>query len=166
MSWPIWLGDLPTWITAAAIGTGAASYFLDRDRRREEKAREESAQAVQLSAWTVTDVTSEPRTYGVVIDNRSNSTFHGIEIHVQLHREPTSRPIELSTLPPGRYWVAYNGPHEKYVWDFPIEVGEYEGGYLRPYTKTEGYKVERMEFLDSSGMRWSRDEKAALRRKS
>lgn len=164
MGWPQWLGDIPTWLTTLAVVIAAASYLSEHKRRKAEEDRESKAQATQLSAWTVTDVETDPRVYGVVIDNISGSTFHDIQIDVVIHDKATRVPIRLSTLPPGRYFVKYDADNAPYYWDFAIDAASYREGYLRPYTKTEKYKIEALYFSDNLNQRWVADSHAVLSR--
>lgn len=158
-----WLGDLPTWITTLAIAVAAAQFSVESKRRKSEENREAKAQAAQLAAWAVTDVESEPRVFGVVVSNSSLSTFHDVKIAVQLHNAAVKRDIELDILPPGDYFLKFNGAEAKFVWDFAIALGGY-GGELRPYMKSEGYSVRSMSFADSLDQAWIANEHAVLTR--
>lgn len=162
--WPNWMGDLPTWLTTAAIGFAALSYVADRRRHRDEKEREAKAQARNLSAWAVTDVDAEPRVYGVILDNASGSTFHDVKVWATFHNKPARRQIELYTLPPGQHFVQFNGNDARYTWAFPIPISTYVGSPLVPYTKTEGYQVDRVEFTDNLDQHWAADKHAVLRK--
>lgn len=158
--WPAWLGDLPTWITTVAIGFAAGQFFIERKRRRAEEDREAKAQASQLTAWAVTDAESKPRVYGVIVANTSNSTFHDVCIAVTMHGEST-RPIDLGLLPPGDFFIEFNGPAAQYAWSFAVPTESYRGR-LRPYMQSRQYRVDRVDFADNLNQRWSTNEHAVL----
>lgn len=161
--WPLWLGDLPTWITTLAVGVAVAHFLIDRKRRAAEEERESKAQATGLSAWTVTDVDAKPRrTYGVVIANTSASTFHDVRIHTRLHRREPA-PIRLDVLPPGTYFIQHNGESAEHVWEFAVHEKSY-GGWLRPYMKSGDYRVTSIDFSDNLDQSWRADQNAVLTR--
>ena len=158
-----WLGDLPTWITTAAIVIAALQYFNDRKRRAAEESRESKAQATGLTAWTASDVSKPELTQkplGVVISNTSGSTFHDIEITVKFDNKQTARPIRLEIMPPGQYFVAYT-PQKKFHWQFPRLVERHEGE-LQPYMNTSEYQIMSMSFADNLNQHWSTDARAVL----
>ncbi|KSU55299.1 hypothetical protein AS029_04530 [Microbacterium enclense] len=101
---------------------------------------------------------------GVLIANDSGATFHSIEIVATMHKQ-TQPPIKLVTLPPGRLFVALNRERGvgRIAWDLGILPNEYAGA-LRPYTVSDGYVMESMEFSDALGRRWRTDSRAVLQR--
>jgi hypothetical protein len=165
MGWQSWFGDIPTWITTIAVALAVGQFFADRKRRAAEENREAKAQATGLTAWAVTDVDAQPRTYGVIVSNTSGSTFHDVAITARMHDLPSPRPIELAILPPGDYFVEYYGPDQKYVWEFAIAVDAYNG-WLRPYMKSPKYRVNGISFADNLNQRWTTNEHAVLTRLS
>ncbi len=159
MSWPTWAGDIPTWITTAAVGFAGAQLLVDRRRRAAEENREAKAQASKLSAWAVSDRNAEPLTFGVVVSNRSVSTFHNVSIVAKIHKKKVGGDIHFEVLPPGEFFVEFaNGE-----WEFAVEASEH-GRTLRPYTRTEGYRVLSIHFTDNLDQRWSADAHMVLRR--
>lgn len=162
MVWPSWLGDIPTWITTAAVAVAAGQFFVDRKRRAAEENREAKAQATQLTAWAVTDADAKPRVYGVVVSNTSGSTFHDVVVEARMHDAKTMRPIELAILPPGDYFIEYNGKDAEYTWAFAVSSDSYNG-WLRPYMKSRKYMVVGLTFADNLNQRWSTNEYAVLR---
>lgn len=159
-----WWGDLPTWISTAAIGFAALTYFSERGKRAHERDLEEKSRATRLSAWVVTDAEAKPRESGVLIANDSGATFHSVEIVAMIHKQ-VQPPIRLVTLPPGHLFVPME--HERgggrFAWRFGILPSEYQG-VLRPYTVSDGYLVQSMEFSDNLSQRWRTDEHGVLRR--
>ena len=159
-----WWGDLPSWITTAAIAIAALQYFNDRKRRAAEESRESKAQATGLTAWTVSDVIKpepKPKPLGVVISNTSGSTFHDIEITVKIGGKQTVAPINLEIMPPGQYFIAYTPRSEDRLWQFARIVERYEGE-LQPYMNTSGFQIMSMSFADNLNQRWSTDARAVL----
>ncbi|KJC64780.1 hypothetical protein [Agreia bicolorata] len=156
-----WLGDLPTWITAGAVGIAALQFAADKRLRAIEEARESKAQATGLTAWTVSDIeTHNPKVLGVVMSNSSGSTFHDVKITVKIDGTRVPWPISLKILPPGTYFVAHT-PKGKFIWDFPLPV-EACAGVLQPYMNTDDYQIESIEFADNLNQRWSTDARAVL----
>lgn len=158
--WPNWMGDLPTWITTAAVVLAVAQFLADRRRRRAIEDRERKEQARQLTAWVVTDPREDARQYGVVLSNTSGSTFHDIACRITIHGETVDTDLSLLTLPPGTYFVAY-APHSTYRWAFADLASDHDGS-LRPYMKTAKYQIESITFSDNLENRWSIDNRAVL----
>ncbi|WP_456286988.1 hypothetical protein M1D46_06835 [Microbacterium sp. JZ70] len=109
----------------------------------------------------MTDVERDPRVYGVVVSNTSGSTFHDIVIDVTMHGERVEHPIEMNVLPPGEYFVMLNPKGSPFAWDFAKHTSEYDGN-LRPYTKSDRYRVLGYAFSDNRMQRWTVDERAVL----
>lgn len=155
MDWSF-VGDLPAWITAAAVIFAGSQYLIERDRRRDEQDRAERMQASQLSAWPVSNRHSQPLAYGVLISNRSTSTFHDVVVEAVLFGNRQQK-LALKVLPPGDYFV----PIKDSEWDFPLSTAEY-GGHLRPYTRTDRYFIASMAFTDNRGRIWHTDRRMLL----
>ncbi len=164
MNWPSWLGDLPTWVTAAAVVFAAGSYNLDRARQRADAERDAREQASRLSAWVVTDPDERKRTYGVILDNCSGSAFRDVSVVVRMFDAVIDRPIRLVMLPPGRYFVELSKDSKTYTWKFAAEVPSHTGDRLRPIMQSAKYQVHALEFTDTREQRWRRDESFVLSR--
>lgn len=160
MPWPAWLGDIPTWITTIAVGFAGAQLLVDRRRRAAEQDREAKAQASKLSAWAASDRDATPLVFGVVVSNRSGSTFHEVSIAARIHQKDAAAPIRFAVLPPGEFFMELTRDGE---WEYAIEAAEH-GRNLRPYTRTEGYRVLSIDFTDNLEQRWSADAHMVLRR--
>lgn len=156
----VW-GDVPTWITTLAVILAVVQYLGERKRRRAESEREARKQATNLTVWTVTVVGTDRR-YGVRISNTSGSTFHDVRVDAMIHGEVARRPIELLIVPPGDYFVPFNGNEHEYTWDFAREVAE-EDCDLRPYMKSDKYRVDSVQFRDNVGQQWTTDDRAVLK---
>jgi hypothetical protein len=160
MDYPNWLGDIPTWITTLAIAFGGYQLLIDRKRRAAEEDRLAKSQARKISAWAVTDVASEPRQYGIVVSNRSDSTFHRVVVSTLMHgKDHSANPVIFTVLPPGDHYVQLISDK----WDFAIHVDEYEG-HLRPYTRTPRYEITGLQFTDNLSQRWNADHNMVLSR--
>jgi len=155
--WPLWAGDLPTWITTVAIGLAAVQLLSEHRKRALEAVRDSKAQASELTAWTVSDPDAKPRIYGVMVSNSSRSMFHDVAIYAVMHEKSADRPICLTVLPPGEYFVAF--PGGDYTWAFPVPM---KPGTLRPYMNTPKYKVTGMTFKDNLNQSWATNEHALL----
>jgi len=164
--WPRWAGDLPTWITTAAIALAAIQIFAERKKRAAEETRESKSQASELTAWAVSD--PKNAMYGIVFSNTSRSTFHDVEIVAMIHGEILA-PVQLRILPPGSFFVrlakkdASEPGKTSRLWDYPIDTSEYQGE-LRPYMNTDRYQVMSMSFRDNLKQSWETDAQALLTR--
>lgn len=156
-----WISAIASLIATVTVVIAVSEYFAGRERRRRDSDRERREQARQLTAWAATIPVEGARRYGVVLSNTSGSTFHDVEAEVVLFGESTSRPIRLSIIPPGRYWVEYTPSHSS-GWEFPVERSVIEDE-IRPYMMTDKYRVHRVTFTDNMGQRWQSDDHARLR---
>lgn len=156
--WPLWAGDLPTWITTVAIGLAAVQLLSEHRKRAAEAARESKAQASELTAWTVSDPDATPKVYGVMVSNSSLSMFHDVKISAVMHEKSIDRPISLTVLPSGDYFVALPSGGN-YSWSFPFAMVP---GTMRPYMNTSKYKVTGMTFKDNLDQAWATNEHALL----
>jgi hypothetical protein len=164
--WPQWAGDIPTWITTAAIALAALQLFAERKKRAAEEVRESKSQASELTSWTVSD--GGTKNFGLVVSNTSRSTFHNVEITVQLHDQLIKTPVRLTVLPPGTFYIRYSGDDPRgrdnsrpFAWEFPIDANSYDG-WLRPYMNSPKYQVLKMAFKDNLKQAWHTDAQALL----
>ncbi|WP_153002088.1 hypothetical protein [Leucobacter chromiiresistens] len=164
MNWPVWMGDIPTWVTAAAVVFAAGSYNLDRARQRTETEREAREQANRLTAWIVTDPDGQKRKYGVVLDNSSGSGFRDVSVTVKMHSALVDKPIRLVMLPPGRYYVEFDSANDAFPWKFATEVPNTVDECLRPIMHSIKYQVRSVTFTDTREQRWVRDASFVLAR--
>jgi len=160
VEWPSWAGDIPTWVTTIAVGFAGGQLVIDRRRRAKEEERDAKSQASKLSAWAASDRSCEPKAFGIVVSNRSGSTFHDVAISAKIHQKTVEQDVEFAVLPPGEYFVELLKDGE---WEFAVESGEH-GRALRPYTRTGGYRVLGMSFTDNLDQRWSTDGHMVLTR--
>jgi len=164
---PAWIGDVPTWITTAAIGIAALQYRSERSRRSSEEDRESKAQAAKLCAWVAYDKEAGGKygKRGVVIANSSGSTFHDVTVEVQIHKNKPPTVLHLVVLPPGHYYAEHQGETGDFPWAFPEPIDK-ATTRLRPYMKSADYVVKHIEFSDSLGQAWRADERLVLSLKS
>ena len=157
----VWLELIPAWITTLAVGVAAYQLSIDRRRRATEEDRESKSQARRISAWAASERGVDGRgvSFGIVISNRSDSTFHDVQISSRMHK--TERPdLHLTVLPPGEFYVQLRGDE----WEYALATAEY-GKFLRPYTGTQHYKVLAIKFTDNLNQKWGADEHMVLVRR-
>ncbi|BCJ50425.1 hypothetical protein Asp14428_19000 [Actinoplanes sp. NBRC 14428] len=144
-----WLGAIAD--SFAAVGTVGAFLvgflLLRREHRREaDRAEDERrAQAERISAWVeLTRKVDGSRDLAFHIHNASDMPIYEVELPMPARdgEEPGSEFIGL--VPPGRT-VQRTAPSD----------------WLRTYVEPEPVQIE---FLDSAGRRWSRDEQGSLSR--
>lgn len=152
-----WGQYIPAWIAAVASMTAViAVYFAWRSLRRDE-ARERKAHAEGLSAWWAI----RDGKWGVVLCNATDRTFHDIQISARggWHAD-ASADIPVTVIPPGTCFVRANSEAEKYPWQI---LNEEDSLPLLPVMYSKEHKVIRLDFTDSSGLRWSWLPDAGLR---
>ncbi|QAY64073.1 hypothetical protein ET495_13540 [Xylanimonas allomyrinae] len=153
-------------MTTAAVFFAGGQLVLDRRRRETEEDRASKHQASKLSAWAVSDRQSQPLAFGVVVSNRSDSTFHNVAVDAFIHHKQCTQ-ISLTVLPPGEYFVELDqknsADHRNWAWEYAVEQREH-GRSLRAYTGTEGYSVLSIAFTDNLDQRWRADKHMVLRR--
>ncbi|MFJ4295636.1 hypothetical protein [Curtobacterium sp. NPDC089689] len=76
-----------------------------------------------------------------------------------LHGNPQTK-VDIVVLPTGRYFVTLEKDAK---WDYPAVLEEFDR-YVRPYTRTERYRVNKITFTDTFGARWSIDTQGRLER--
>lgn len=129
--------------TVGAFGTGFV--LLRREQRREADREEESrrSQAARVSAWV--EVYPKPdgtRELAFHIHNASDMPIYEVELPLPIH--PNEEPaIEFVGLVPPGQTVRRPAPRE----------------WLRSYVDPEPMQIE---FLDSTGIRWKRNEQGSL----
>jgi hypothetical protein len=137
--------------TFSAVGTVGAFFvgflLLRREHRREADRAEDDrrAQAERISAWVeLTRKLDGSRELAFHIHNASAMPIYDVELPLPAHggEEPGSEFVGL--VPPGRT-VQRAAPTD----------------WLRTYVEPEPVQIE---FLDSAGHRWSRDEQGSLSR--
>ncbi|QCR44259.1 hypothetical protein C1N91_12735 [Curtobacterium sp. SGAir0471] len=131
---------------------GAMQLFQDRKDRRTRAEQEARAQASGLWAWTGSyrgDVAGAGKEFGFVITNASGKPFRDVIVEVMMHGRVFD-PARIMTLPPGDFFVQL---YKDDTWGYATSLEEY-GRVLRPYTRTDRYRVNRIVLTDASGRRW------------
>ncbi|MFI6073926.1 hypothetical protein ACIA5C_20365 [Actinoplanes sp. NPDC051343] len=135
----------------SAVGTvgafGLGFLLLRREHRREaDRAEDERrSQAERISAWVeLTHSLEGRRELAFHIHNASAMPIYEVELPLPARDGEESRSEFVGLVPPGRT-VQRPAP----------------GEWLRTYVEPEPVQIE---FLDSAGRRWSRDEQGALSR--
>jgi len=154
-------GDVPTWITTLAVGFGAVQLFQDRQGRKRQAELDARTQAGAVSAWagSLRATPSQAQEYGLVIANDSGLPIRDVSVDATLHGKPQTK-VDIVVLPAGRYFVTLEKDAK---WDYPAVLEEFDR-YVRPYTRTERYRVDEITFTDTFGSRWSIDARGRLQR--
>ncbi|PRA81448.1 hypothetical protein [Microbacterium sp. MYb66] len=155
------LADIITALTAvlalfaAIAGARHARQLFGVEARRDEStaARERQSQASKVFAWVASRI-GEDTTYGVVVVNSSEQAIYDVEVRVTDAHAGERRPISLTILPPGAYYLGESP--EAYAWEFASRLRSFDDE-IRPVTKSKNRRILRMSFRDSSNLMWTRD---------
>lgn len=144
-----------------AVGFAAVQLYQDRKSRRAEA--EESARAQAGSVWSFAGSFrgsgDQPNEYGFVIANASGRPFRDVEVEVTMHGR-SQITAHVMVLPPGDFFLQLLNEDE---WDYATSLSEY-GKFVRPYTRTDRYRVREVAMTDASGRRWLLEASGSLRR--
>lgn len=160
------LADIVTALTAvvalfaAIAGARHARRLFGVEAGRDEAAaaRERQSQASKAFAWVASRI-GEDTSYGVVVVNSSEQAIYDVEVRVTDAHEHERRPITLTILPPGAYYLGESA--EAYGWEFASRLRSFDDE-IRPVTKSKKRRILGMSFRDSSNLAWSRDEAGTL----
>jgi hypothetical protein len=144
-----WLGAFADSFSAVGtVGAFLVGFMLLRREHRREAERSEDARRVQaerISAWVEMFRKADgDRELAFHIHNASDMPIYEVELPMPAYGEEEQRSEFIGLVPPGRT-VQRPAPAD----------------WLRTYVEPEPIQIE---FLDSSGRRWSRDEQGALSR--
>lgn len=174
------MGTFPEWLSAivAAAALGAAIWAgliskrlfnVERDRDVLAQDHKEREQASGIAAWCITYAkqgnSSSPK--GLYLHNSSDAPVFDVTVCSTYSRKQRESavdqpPLKLSVLPPGEHACM---AATEYPWEFPEPTAQLEdrlGTSLRPVTNNRGWMVKSIEFTDSYGSRWHRDEQGLL----
>lgn len=168
------MGNAAEWVSAiasvgallAAVVAGYAAWRLYRVESERDKVaawRRLSEQARLVPAWIAVVVDDEGRvaSTGLMVVNRAESPIFDIRISATDKESDLIRtPAKMAMLPPGRYFVARQGA--PFTWAYADSADSVEG-VIRPVTKTDKWRVDQLEFVDSGNVAWSRDRHGRLR---
>ncbi len=160
-------GSIPEWVTAiaavlalaAAVWAGITSRRLvDVESGRDEVAARRRAreQARQVSAWCVV-CPDAPLPVGLLVQNSSTAPVFQMTVESTDAQGQHRPPLHLTIVPPGDYVVTAD---EQFHWTFPEDARTQ--GHVRPVTKKDTWMVQSLTFVDSSGVRWHRDQHGTL----
>lgn len=133
--------------TVGAFGTGFV--LLRREHRREADREEEAhrAQAARVSAWVEARLRPDgTRELALHVHNASDMPIYEVELPLPAPAGEESRTEFIGLVPPGQT-VRRPAPRD----------------WLRSYVEPEPVEIE---FLDSAGRQWNRDEQGRLVRSS
>lgn len=168
---PVQLGSLADVITAltaigaliaAILGAKHAGRLFAVEAKRDEStaARERQTQASQVFAWVASRIVDdEAKAYGAVVVNSSEQAIYDVTVRVTGASGAERRPIELTILPPGAYYLEESA--EAYAWEFASRLRSFDEE-IRPVTKSKKRTIAGMRFRDSSNLTWARDETGIL----
>lgn len=160
------IADIVTALTAigaliAAIGGARHAsrlFAIEAKRDDDTAARETQSQASKVFAWVASRI-GEQTTYGVVVVNSSEQAIYDVEVRVTDAYENERRPIVLTLLPPGAYYLGESS--EAYGWEFASRLRSFDDE-IRPVTKSKKRRILGMSFRDSSNLTWVRDDSGLL----
>lgn len=147
---------------AAIVGAKHAGRLFAVESKRDDTtaARERQTQAGQVFAWVASRIIDdEAAAYGAVIVNSSEQAIYDVTVRVTGANGSERRPIELTILPPGAYYLEEST--EAYGWEFASRLRSFTEE-IRPVTKSKKRTISGMRFRDSSNLIWSRDETGIL----
>lgn len=146
---------------AAVLGAKHAGRLFGIEAKRDEAAtaREMQSQASKVFAWVASRIGEEQTTYGVVVVNSSEQAIYDVEVRVTDAYESERRPIQLTILPPGAYYLGEST--EAYAWEFASRLRSFDDE-IRPVTKSRKRRIVGMSFRDSSNLTWVRDVEGLL----
>ncbi|MBF4571201.1 hypothetical protein ITJ64_01580 [Herbiconiux sp. VKM Ac-1786] len=166
-----WCGVAVTLVLS--IASLAIAHRVDRrssaDHERDVQ-RDLERQAARVSAWVAfrfrrgTDGTDIPHGNHLVLLNASSEAIYDVRVDATM--KGRSFVFTSSICPPGRYTAEWQGHRpEGFDWGFLSDAREIEasGDLLRPFTVSPNWRVTTFEFVDSTGLRWSRVESEGIR---
>lgn len=149
-------------LIAAILGAKHAGGLFAVEAKRDEgaAARERQGQASQVFAWVASRIVDdEAKAYGAVVVNSSAQAIYDVTVRVTGASGAERRPIELTILPPGAYYLEESA--EAYGWEFASRLRSFDEE-IRPVTKSKKRTIAGMRFRDSSNLTWVRDETGIL----
>jgi hypothetical protein len=144
-----WLGAFADSFSAVGtVGAFLVGFLLLRREHRREAVRaddERRSQAEKISAWVeLVQKVDGSRALDLHIHNASAMPIYEVELPLPTRDDEDARTEFVGLVPPGRT-IRRQAP----------------GEWLRSYIQPEPVQIE---FLDSAGRRWSRDEQGTLSR--
>lgn len=91
--------------------------------------------------------------------NSSEQAIYDVTVRVTGASGAERRPIELTILPPGAYYL--EGSAEAHAWEFASLLRPFEEE-IRPVTKSKKRTIAGIRFRDSSNLTGARDEAGIL----
>lgn len=152
-------------LIAAILGARHAARLLDMEGKRDAAAaaREMQSQASTVFAWVASRIGDDATTFGAVVANSSEQAIYDVEVRVTDAYGKESRPIVLTVLPPGAYYLGES--NEAYGWEFASRLRSFDDE-IRPVTKSKKRRILGMTFRDSSNLLWAREADGLLAQRS
>lgn len=157
-------GSVAEWFNggATALATAAASFagvVAYRAYQRDE-AKDRRGDAAVVHAWLARDTDHPTDAQRLVLVNAGVSLIYDVRVRLVMNDAELVAPSRDGTwrfLPAGTFSVKQ---HPTYGWTFP----EPAPGPLKyhPYTRSDKYLVDSIEFTDAHGIRWIRDRTGKL----
>lgn len=171
------MSTAPEWISAlAALGalgaaiwagiTATRVYRLETEREQRAARQRERHAAELVAAWTGEHVYRRPgddpdssarSRRGVVLSNLGQGPVFEVVVESTDPEGTSAPPLELSLIPPGRYFV----PRHGVGWGLPAAL-ELVDGDVVPVMRRSTWAVTAMRFADGASRRWVRDDKGNL----
>ena len=144
-----WLSAVSTFLAmVAAVFAGWVAHRAHTTAAEER----ERAEAEGIQAWLASE--DGTKATKLVLVNAGSRHVYDLSVGVSVHGEDRRAPSAAGVwkvLPPGTYESEQPG---RRGWKFPKLVGDLTS--LSPYTMTDKYLVQWLEFTDTRGRRWRR----------
>jgi hypothetical protein len=157
-------GNLADWVAAVgslgALVVAALAWLTARRVGAREEARAKRDQAEKISAWFASEIREERvLAWGIMLKNSSPNLVYDVEVVAKSKLGGTTKPLRLTSLPPGTYWVSWGAKAK--AWEFPVDSSGVENE-LRPVVSSERLGIQFLRFRDASDGVWKREEQGSL----
>ncbi|GAB77129.1 hypothetical protein [Austwickia chelonae] len=142
-----------------ATWAGITAFHIQQiERQRDAIAEKErlSSSATGVSAWTAIQLEGDIRKSGILLRNISTMPIYDVCISSKDRNGAPEPPIKLCTVPPGEYFI--ERVNTSYHWAFP----DAPTGIIRPIMNKKDWAVAFINFTDSSGREWQREQNGSL----
>ncbi len=153
---------------AVAVVFSARTLRIERERERKAARREEREQAALISAWCATRTDSRHHSgrsfRGLIVRNASHAPAYDMRIessYAQRVRDDATaiKPMKIAIVPPGEFYIPEG--EDNFAWGFPESLDGLDYG-VKAVMNNRKWAVTSLDFTDSHGERWRRDELGRL----